>query len=65
MKVKVDQNKCIGCGVCVDLAEKVFEMKNGLSSPIESADMDLAENQEAAKMSVDVCPVQAISVEME
>lgn len=65
MKVKVDQSKCIGCGVCVDVAEKVFEMKDGTSSPITTADMSSPENMEGVKMACEVCPIQAITMEEE
>ncbi len=63
MKVKVDPKKCIGCGVCVDIAEKVFVIKDGISKPIESADLSSPETLEAVKMAIEVCPIQAISIE--
>jgi ferredoxin len=63
MKVKVDQTKCIGCGVCVDISEKVFVLENGVSTPIESADLSSPEILESVKMAIEVCPVQAISIE--
>ncbi|KKT40443.1 hypothetical protein A3K29_03525 [Candidatus Collierbacteria bacterium RIFOXYB2_FULL_46_14] len=62
MKIKVDQTKCIGCGVCVDIAEKVFVLKDGTSEPIESADLNPFTVLEALKMAVEVCPTQAISI---
>lgn len=62
MKITVDRKKCIGCGVCVDVAEKVLEMKEGLSFPIETADLKSEENQESAKMAAEICPVQAIKI---
>ncbi|HCQ30870.1 TPA: ferredoxin [Candidatus Collierbacteria bacterium] len=61
MKVKINETKCIGCGVCVDIAEKVFVLKDGISEPIESADLNSSEVLEAVKMAIEVCPVQAIS----
>jgi ferredoxin len=63
MKVKVDETKCIGCGVCVDVAETALEMKDGQSYPIENADLSTTEAQEAVRMAVQVCPVQAISIQ--
>lgn len=63
MKIKVDQTKCSGCGVCVDIAEKVFVIKDGVSEPVESADLNSSETYEAVKMAIEVCPVQAISIE--
>jgi len=61
MKVTVN-SKCIGCGVCVDVAEGVFEMKNGVSVPTGSANLDDPKIQEDTKMAVEVCPVQAIEI---
>lgn len=63
MKIKVDETKCIGCGVCVDVAENILEMKDGQSYPIEGADLSTTDAQESAKMAAQVCPVQAISIQ--
>jgi len=27
-KIKIDKNKCIGCGACVALCPAIFELKN-------------------------------------
>lgn len=56
-KVKVDKNKCIGCGSCVAVCEGNFEMVDG-KAKIKKAESDLPCNKEAA----DVCPVQAIAI---
>ncbi len=58
MKVKVDQDKCIGCGACVAICPQVFEMRNG-KSYVKVSNTDL----ECAKEAASACPVQAISVE--
>ena len=63
MKVIVDQTKCIGCGVCADVADKVFEIKDGVSTVLEPVDLNSDEVLEAVKMAIDVCPVKAISLE--
>jgi len=63
MKVKVDQKKCIGCGVCVDIAEKAFVLKDGISEPIATTDLRSTEILEAIKMTIEVCKVRAISLE--
>jgi len=56
--VKVDKNKCIGCGACASICEEVFEMKNGKSS--------VKKGQEKSKIpgvkeAADSCPVNAIT----
>ena len=57
-KVKVDKNKCIGCGSCVAICAGNFELIEGKVQE-KNAESDLPCNKEAAES----CPVQAISVE--
>jgi ferredoxin len=57
--VKLDKEKCIGCGSCVAVCPGNFEIgEDGKSSPLQAEVEDLGCNQLAA----DTCPVQAISV---
>ena len=59
-KLKVDKNKCIGCGACVALAGKSFRLnKDNKAEPIEPAGDDEKTIQEAIKS----CPVEAITNE--
>ncbi|MFC1600181.1 ferredoxin [Patescibacteria group bacterium] len=56
--VVVNEETCIGCGLCVQLCPKVFAMQdNGKSKAIDSAGDEEANIQGA----IDACPVQAIS----
>lgn len=58
MSIKVDQNKCIGCGLCVNLCPHVFGLDaNGKSEVLSQNDEDCARN------AANSCPVEAISVE--
>lgn len=58
--VKVDQQKCIGCGSCVAVCPDNFELKDdGKSYCIHAEIDDLGCSQVAAES----CPVQAITVE--
>lgn len=58
MAISVDQNTCIGCGACVALCPKSFEMNDaGKSEVISEDDFECARN---AAMS---CPVQAILID--
>jgi len=62
MKIKVNQEACIGCGACVATAENLFEFnEDGLSqAKMETVPEDkVAEAQEAAG----VCPTGAIVTE--
>lgn len=56
--IKVDENKCIGCGACVAIDPEHFDFdENGLSK-VTSQDMTNFNNEV-----VDSCPVGAINVE--
>ena len=59
-KVKVDKEKCIGCGLCVSIAEKAFKLSNeGKAEVLAVSEEDKAKIQEA----IDSCPVGAIKWE--
>jgi len=54
--VKVEKEKCIGCGACVAIAPDTFEFdENGLSKVIDGA-----APSEAATEAIGSCPVGAI-----
>lgn len=55
--VKVDKDKCIGCGLCAGMCPETFQMDlNGKSEVIKD------EVTDCAKSAADSCPVEAISV---
>ena len=54
--VKVDKNKCIGCGACVGTCPEVFKMgENGKAKVKAQKDLPCVEE------AIDSCPVDAIS----
>ncbi|MCD6226406.1 MAG: ferredoxin [Candidatus Aenigmarchaeota archaeon] len=55
--VKVDRNKCIGCGLCVSICPKVFKLKDGKSSVVDPKATNTCDIEAAIKG----CPAQAIS----
>ena len=59
MKVKVNQEACIGCGACTSIAEELFQINDeGLSEvKVEEVAADL---DEKAKEAIDSCPTGAI-----
>ncbi|MCD4705165.1 ferredoxin [bacterium] len=57
---KVDQDKCIGCGVCVAVCEKCFKMEeNGKAIALcDGSDCNCDCNLDEV---ISTCPVDAIS----
>jgi ferredoxin len=56
--IKVDQNTCIGCGLCAGMCPDVFVMNaDGKSEAISQ------ENVVCAKEAAAACPVSAITAE--
>jgi ferredoxin len=59
MNFKVDQDLCIGCGLCAATCPEVFELENDLSqvklTPVPQ------EFQDDALTAERICPVEAIS----
>lgn len=58
--VKVDQNVCIGCGLCTSICSGVFELEDDGKSHVK-AGADLKKNAKCIKEAIDSCPVNAIS----
>ena len=60
MKVEVDQDLCIGDGVCADICPEVFEMRDDDLAYVK-IDGDVPANLEGTcKEACDACPVEAI-----
>lgn len=57
--LRVNKEKCIGCGLCVNLCPAVFELEdNGKSKVKDNADLE--QNKECVKEAKESCPVGAI-----
>ena len=61
MRAYVDQETCIGCGVCVATCPEVFEM-NEDGKAVATADTT-DENRACVMDAIDACPVTAIREE--
>jgi len=58
-KLKINKEKCIGCGLCVSLCPEVFELAEDGKSRIKEK-TDLEKNKECIKEAKESCPVGAI-----
>lgn len=59
MRAYVDQDLCIGCGLCVATCPEVFEMNADDKAQAIADTTD--ENREAVQAAIDGCPVSAIN----
>ncbi len=59
MKVRVNQDACIGCGACEQIDDELFKINDaGISKEVSE---DVAEGKEEnAKEAIDACPTGAI-----
>ncbi|HSN94789.1 MAG TPA: ferredoxin [Anaerolineaceae bacterium] len=62
MKVRVDQDLCIGCGICEGAVPEVFSLENGTTAEVIVEEVPKKLKDEVRQTSKD-CPVEAILVE--
>ncbi len=61
MKVKIDNDLCTACGLCVDSVPDIFKMGDDVAEVITA---DVPDNlEEDVQNAVDDCPVESILVE--
>lgn len=61
MKVRVDEEACVGDETCVEICPEIFEMQGDLAvAKMEEVPEDL---EGACKEAADSCPVEAILIE--
>ena len=54
--VKIDKEKCIGCGACVAVCPDMFELGSDGKANVKNADAKCN-----VKEAIETCPVQAIN----
>ncbi len=62
MKAKVDQDTCIGCGLCPSICEEVFEL-NDEGKAYAKVEEVPSTAEDTAKEAETSCPVTAITCE--
>jgi len=61
MRVVVDEEICIGCGLCAETCPDVFEMNDDKARvEVDEVPEDVTES---CKEAVENCPVEAIQIE--
>lgn len=62
MSLKVDQDKCISCGACVNICPEIFQLNdNGKAEVVEQSDEKINKFEDEIDETIDNCPVEAIS----
>ena len=61
MKVTIDKEECIGCGLCATICEDVFEMADDKATV--TVDLVPADLETDVQDAVDSCPVSVIFAE--
>ncbi len=61
-KVVVDEDTCIGCGLCVNICSEAFEMVD-INGEEKSQAKEGAEEKDCVDDAISQCPVSAISKE--
>jgi ferredoxin len=62
MKVSVDKELCLGCGICAEVCPEVFEMDNDNKAQVKVNQIP-PESEGACREAADQCPGSAIKIE--
>lgn len=62
-KLKVDAEKCIGCGLCVSIAKDCFKLDDNGKAEVTCECDKVKGCDTKSKEATEACPVQAITKE--
>jgi len=62
MKIKINKDKCLGCGMCVSLAPEIFQLDEQGKSSLK-ANAQIEKNRDSIKQTAENCPASAIEIE--
>ncbi|MDP3244853.1 MAG: ferredoxin [bacterium] len=60
MNIKIDKEKCIGCGTCEALCPEIFQMGEDSKSEL-LPEVDIEKHKRCIQEAIEMCPVKAIS----
>lgn len=64
VKIWINEKRCEGIGICVDLCPEVFELKNSIAAVKVDEDQEIPrELEEMCREAVESCPNEAIILE--
>jgi len=62
MIIKVDQNLCLGCGLCVSLCPEFFELSEDGKAKVKNDLEDSLIKDSNIEEVIESCPAEAISI---
>lgn len=62
MKARVDQETCIGCGICAEICPAVFAMTDDDLARVKAEPVP-ADAEADCREAAENCPVEAITIE--
>ena len=70
MEIILEKSKCIGCGSCIALCPKFFEIDEEGKAHLKGSEFDIKTEEETLEVSklecaeetVEICPVQCIKI---